>query len=131
MGRDFLWMRRAGPLGGVGIKPSVTTLTGSGNWWHLQLFSSLHSKIFVTLVFCHLHLAWVECGLENIPSLKYHRTRSLGVLRAPTSSWWSYGSVYGLRPTQSLPPLICLMQVSMMQQYISIMHVSTMHVMYQ
>ena len=32
LGRDFLWMRRAGPLGGVDIKPSVTTLTGSGTF---------------------------------------------------------------------------------------------------
>ena len=59
-----------GPLGGVGslgIKSSVTTLTGR-EWQLVMVASSIvfHSKIFVTLQFCHLHLAWVGCDSDNV-----------------------------------------------------------------
>ena len=66
----------------------------------------------------------------------YIYTRSLGALRAPTSSWWPYGPALGLldfvlRALRALRPCdphrcISIMHVSMM--HVSMMHVSMMHV---
>ena len=60
----------------------------------------------------------------------YIYTRSLGALRAPTSSWWPYGPALG-RLNSSFAPFersgrVTHTDVSIM--HVSMMHVSMMHV---